>query len=256
MPDYFRSPATKLERAKNNILRLERQRDLFVNDCAWSHVVEVHPSGEFKQFKIRFARELPDIFSELALNAVRELRECLDHTVNAAARASGVADPRSAYFPIANTAKELENGIKGRCKDVPPDIVAIIRGFQPYRTRTPVPFLWALNVLCNSEKHAVVTPMAAIPSSIIFGGPESLARPLRMHPTVWDAAKNEITYAACAIDLTPEHNFHITVDIAFHEIKGMGIQPAIVFLDRLSVEVNRVFLVIEAATMRLFPTSF
>ena len=46
------------------------------------------------------------------------------------------------HFPFADRHYELERVIKGRCKNVPPEIIHLIQTFKPYRNGNDL--LWAL----------------------------------------------------------------------------------------------------------------
>ena len=251
MIDYFESPKLKLARAKKYVDDLERERDRFVDEHPWSHVVEANLDGSRKEYKIKFTRDFPDAFGDFTSNALQNLRSALDHAANASARAAGVSDPRSAYFPFGNDPKGLEDGIKGRCKDVLPDIVTVIRRFKPYRTGNPNPILWAINNTANVDKHAIVHPMAGCVDSVKLSGPDATCRPLLIHPPRWDGAKNEIIYAVSTPDFNPNYNVDIKIDIAFGEIGVVDGHPAAGLLKAMIHEVQNVLVAIEAETRKL-----
>jgi len=256
MSDYFASPRQKLVRAKKYIADLERERDLFVNDQQWSYIVEINPDIGSKEFKIRFTGDVSDRFSDIASNALQNLRSALDHSINSTARVSGKRDPRNAYFPFGDTPNGLEQAIKGRCKDVHPDIVSLVRTFRPYRTGNHSPIPWVLNNTANIDKHAMVCPFAGTLRHVIFGGPEAATRPLFIHPPRWDQNKNEIVYAVCAPEESPDCNIHLSIDIAFREIDFARGEAATWVLDAMASEVERVLIAVEAETRRIFPGAF
>jgi hypothetical protein len=251
MPDYFASPRNKLARAKKYIADLETERNRFINDQPWSRVVEVNRDRGTKEFKIKFTRDIPDVFSDLTSNVLHNLRAALEHAANAAARASGIAAPKNAYFPFADNAAELERQIKGRCKDVPTDIVAVFRTFIPYRAGNPV--FWAINLAANIDKHAVSVGITGGLDAVVFRGPNTATRPLTVIPPRFDARKNEIVYAVCGPEMTPDCDLHPVVDVTFGEIDIVGGHPVLRVLNAMANEVHNVLVAVEAKSRLLFP---
>jgi len=256
MLDYFDSPRRKLKRAKKYIANLERERDVFINEQPWSSAVEINLDTGLKEFKVRFNGDISDSFGDIASNVLQNLRAALDQSVNSAARASGKSDPRKARFPFGDTPEGLEHGIKGWCKDVPPDIVALVRTFKPYRTGNQNPILWALNNTANVDKHSMVCPCEGTLNHVVRGGPAGAIRPLFVHPPRFDRGKNEIVYAVCPPEVSPGCHFHLSFDIAFGEIAAVGGEPVLGVLKAMAGVVESVLVAIEALTRRLFPAAF
>jgi len=194
MIDPFYSPKRKLARAKKHLADLEAVRESVIDEQSWTLVTDCNFDGGHKEFKIRFARDVADIFGDIAFDALHNLRAVLDHAAHVTARLDGKFRSRRACFPFGDTPHDLENSIKGRSKDIPPDILTVIREFKPYRTGNLNPLLWALNNAVNEDKHFMVCPVFNAPQTVNFGGPEGAIRPLFAHPPIWDRAKNEIIW--------------------------------------------------------------
>lgn len=196
MPDYFDSPKLKLSRAKTNIGDLESECSRFINEHAWTGPVEINPNPvgtnrPYKEFKITLNQAFPDIFSDLTASTISNLRSTLDHVGYAAAKCAGVIVPRSAVFPFGDTPAALENAIKGRCKDIPSNIVAVIRTFHPYKTQGGNVLLCAINDLANLDKHALITPIGIRPVADINS---TVTGPNTAFLYQWNAANHEIAY--------------------------------------------------------------
>lgn len=60
---------------------------------------------------------------------------------------------KACSFPFGNDATAFDNG----CTSVPEEIRAYLRQFRCYKGGNEA--LWALNVVCNRDKHALVIPV-------------------------------------------------------------------------------------------------
>jgi len=256
MPDYFASPRRKLARAKAYISDLESKCSRFIDEHAWTGPVEINPNPfgtnrPHKEFKITLNQAFPDIFSDITANAISNLRSTLDHLGYAAAKCSGVIVPRNAAFPFGDTPVNFENAIKGRCKDIPPDIVAMIRTFHPYKTQDGNVLLCAINDIANLDKHAIVTPIGVRPvadTALNVTGtiPGFLYR--------WNAADNEIIYRV--LWSQADDNLRVALDIGFGEIPNMTGKPVTGLLHAMAYEVENILVALEAECRILFPNAF
>lgn len=131
------------------------------------------------------------------------------------------------------------------CTSVPEEIRACLRNFQAYETGYRA--LWALNQMCNWDKHALIraTIIGLGDDRILLtrGGVEPPKNPL------WDYAKDEIELFRT--NTNPEYDLRFTLEIAFDGpglLAGKRIVPALnAFLDA----VERVLLILEAEMRRL-----
>ena len=143
MTDIFESSKLRLSRAKEHILAFEERQKVFLKTKEWSDIIERDAKGANYLHKVRFLNPFPPDFALIATEAIEHLRASLDHAAYAIAVASGTTDPKSAYFPFAQDLAGLETVIKGRCKDIPPDIVTLFCSFQPYKGGNDL--IWTLN---------------------------------------------------------------------------------------------------------------
>ena len=100
---------------------------------------------------VQFGKPLSPKLPVLMRKAVGSLRSALDQAVYASAITLGSRGRLvSTNFPFADTAQGLEGEIKRKCRDVAPEIVALLRAFQPYQGGNVT--LWTLK--CPSRDIA------------------------------------------------------------------------------------------------------
>ena len=247
--DHFYSPMRRLLRAQKQLVNLDRKIKRFLFDKPHKLMVEPDPDGVHEIHKIKFTRRLAVTCDDLAFEALFTLRSVLDQTAYAAARMSGIERPKSAYFPIAKTAGDLENEIKGRCRDVPIEIQALFRQFEPYKGGNGHA-LWVLNELRNSA-HTVVLGMGVAGANIVikyWGN----SRPLEGLNPLWDSVKNEIKFARGLRGKKWDYQIQPTFLVGFDDVEIAGQTQAINILDGAFGKVKRVLLETETETRRLF----
>jgi hypothetical protein len=86
------------------------------------------------------------------------MRDVLDLAGYGLAVASGAVDPQHTNFPFAPNAVKFEEQVRGRCKDLPDDIVMLFRSLKPYKGGNDL--LWALNCMAVTDKHKLLIPIA------------------------------------------------------------------------------------------------
>lgn len=166
MTALFYSSRRRLARAEEHISDLEGKVNAFVAEKPWASVVESDADGFLHVHKFKSTKGLPEGLANIAADAIENLRSALDnagYTIALAAgiyKAAGRMEPKYSNFPFAKSHGELKNSIKGRCRDLPPDIVSLIHSFQPYQGGNDL--LWSLNELCNANKHRLLVPMSML----------------------------------------------------------------------------------------------
>jgi hypothetical protein len=245
--DIFHSSKYSVERAKHHVLDLERQASEFLSSHAYTHVVEIDPNTSQKVYKLKLTKPMPVALSGIAFDAVNNLRSALDQAGYAIAIASAKKG-KSAKFPFADDAAQLENVINRSCKDLPKEIVDLMRAFKPYKGGNNL--LWALNKLCNTNKHAVICPVAATVGGIRYkravgsGGVSFL-------PPIWDRTKNEMELIHLQPGATADADIEIATFIAMRDVEFVDGQPADAILNQFVLIVERIVMAIEAEARRL-----
>lgn len=247
MTDPFDSPSRKITRAYRHITDVEDAVEAFDNSDAYANVVEPHPNGTHNIHKIVLAKPFPKGIEEIIADACNCLRSALDQTGYAIAVASGVSNPKRAYFPFASSAAEIENTIKGRCSDLPPEIVALARTFKPYKGGDD--FLWAVNDVANADKHRRLITIS--PQMDRMSGTEISARGHVPMPPRWDSVKNEMVYAVARRGHPFKAKFNVRFYVAFNEIEPIRGCPVDLGIVQMGDTVNKIVRAMKAEAIRL-----
>jgi len=245
--DPFESPKRRFTRAKEDIRRLEKRIYTFMHKTPPSRWEEVDSEG-FTVHSLKFPRPIPESWSDSAGDAIEHLRSVLDQCGYAAAVLGGKKEPKSAYFPFADTASDLINVIKGRCKDLPIEISDLFANFSPYETGNYP--LWALNKLCGANKHRLLVPVAPTVSAIRFFQAGFMRGPAELLLR-WNDEKHQFEFARVGAGGEFKYDMGVTIHIIFDEINGVKGGPAVGILDAIASEVQRVLVTTEAECRRL-----
>jgi hypothetical protein len=207
--DPYLSAKVRVGRAKEHLNTLKVDGRAFWESHPHVYFAERNPDGRTQTFKCRLTKSLPGVFDLLAIEAVEHLRAALDHLGYAAAILGGKREPKSADFPIADSATKLETDVigRGRCKDLPPDILALFRALEPYKGGKGAA-VWTLNRLCNSSKHRLITEIGL---ESAYANINLLALPpgSRILPQKWDTDKNEVSYFVTPLGMEPKYDFEV-----------------------------------------------
>lgn len=244
MTDPFQSSYRRISRATKHMHELDKKIHKFFKKKPYEEVIEDDKSGKTKLYKIKLTKQIPSGFTDLAVEAIEGLRSALDHATYATAILSGKSDPRHTYFPISESETELDNVIKGRCKDVPLDIITVCRSFKPYKGGNTAVFV--LNQLCNINKHRLIHPI---------GMAHAETKIQQMHITTgdfaffindWNREKNELLFARTAPNSKLQYCIKFSFSIVFGAPDAMGDQPVIPVLRRIADEVKLIVTTIES----------
>jgi hypothetical protein len=247
-PNPLESSYRKLARAEEQFQDLQREVDGFAMDEPYERVTEPHPDkAGYTVDKIRLTKPIPDSIINIAAEMAYNLRTSLDNAGYALAVASGVVDPRHCAFPFAGTIDKMANAL-GRCKDIPQQIHPLFSGFQPYEGGNDL--LWALNEVCNADKHTILQPMGTgvFRASASVRGVGYFCMP---EPHVWDSTKNEMKIITLGPGAKYEAQFDFRIFVAFGKIKGIEGKPVVGTLLNMGRIIYRVMAAIEAEARRL-----
>jgi hypothetical protein len=254
MPDPFESSRSKLTWAEENLFPdLDRRIREFHALTPYEKIIEPDtqtPGWEIH--KIKLVKPFPKEFGNLTFDIVSNLRSVLDNASYAIAAAVGKPNARNCAFPFANSLDNMASSI-GRCADLPKEIQSLFCGFQPYRGGNDL--LWALNELCNGDKHKFITPT----QTIMWRGhafAKGFGRPFSMpDPHKWDSTNNEMVVIKLGPIVTSnatwDYNFDFFPFIAFDEIPIVKGKPVLGVIQQLGLTVKSVFAAIEAESRRL-----
>jgi hypothetical protein len=246
--DIFHNAKYSIGRGKYHAAKFQSATDAFLLTDPYRIVFGVEPeTGDHVQ-KIRLVKPMPEDLKGLALDAVSNLRNALDQMMFA-------ITGKMTYFPIGETLSDFENAVKGRCKEVPIEILEVIRGFKPYRGGNFN--IWELNKLANSNKHGIIVPCVPEIGEIYFPrvASEDITPDLGQ-VGAWDFTKNEMELNRFRPDGTYKSNISIAVYIGFHGIPEVEGTPAVEVLNVCALCVETVFQNVQIAAADLGITSW
>lgn len=228
MLEPFLSAKVRVGRAKELLGALKSEGKAFWESHPYIFLAEPNSDGLTKTYKCRLIKHIPAVFDLWIVEIIEHLRASLDYLGYEAAVLDGKREPKATYFPIANSAAQLETDVirRGRCKDLPADILAFFRSLQPYKGGNRGGAVWVLNKLCNSGKHRFLTSVG-LESAFADIRLEQLPPGSTVHPHVWDREKNEVCYFSTPIEAEPQYNFEIAFHIAFGPIDPLAAAPAL-----------------------------
>jgi hypothetical protein len=234
MADQFEDAKLRCNRGKFHIKDL-RQRILdFSETITYSSSVEyVDLEGIKEVHWTKLSKPLPTDLKTVAADAALNLRAALDLAVSAVLHSR--INPRNAKFPFDEDSAAFErNGI---FKNFPDDIKPLFRSFKPYEGGNNL--LWALNRICNTDKHRMLNPLFV--RARIIGSPDSASI----------ARKDEIVVNIVDLDESPQHYSQLEFAVAFGEVDIVKGQPVVTVLGQLADIVDSIILTIEAEARRL-----
>ncbi len=249
--DPFLSAKLRVGRAKELFDTLVKETRAFADSDPQVFFKELDPDGLYEIYKCRLARHTPPHFDFLVVEIVEHLRASLDHLAYAAAILGGKGDAKQCYFPIADTASQLETDVIGRrkCQDLPSDILTFFRGLQPYKGGN-ANAVWVINKLCNIGKHRFLTSVG-LQSAYANITIDKLPPESKVFPHAWDSKKNEISYFAVPKGMQPQHDFEVAFFIAFGPFEPLAGAPILPHLADITKDITRIIETTEIEVRRI-----
>jgi hypothetical protein len=199
--------------------------------------------------KVKLHEELPDPITDATVEVIEHLRAALDQAAFAVATSKG---NKGTYFPFADSLAELDGMVESRCEFIPDEIVTLFRAFQPYKGGDNL--LWALNKLCNAQKHRLIEPAGVIVGgmhirnmTIATTGPG----PFELLSPKWDREKNEIVFAKSNSEAKFKYDFELSLSISFGEVEVVGGQPVLAVIRAFTSKVESIVNATEAEARRI-----
>jgi hypothetical protein len=189
----FCSAKLRISRAEEHLQTLNAEIDKFFAKNPGRYVSEPDSNRTQEIHKICFDERLPIEWRILATEIIEHLRASLDHaTVATFFLKTGRLDSNYISFPFCKTADDLDNSIRGRSKDLVPEIKTFLRGFNAYKGGNDL--LYSLNKLCNSSKHTLITFVVGAALELEMKSSGDLQQVNFVEECFWDSSKNEIIY--------------------------------------------------------------
>jgi len=255
---HFRSPYRRLARAKGHIRYFTQVTqnflalnpfEQFTRDQFIKSGPDADPAPATGVF-LRLKAPLSDDLSDTAVDAMDALRSALDQACYGSAVALGAVEPKYSNFPFGDDINELENTIKGRCKDLHPEITDLLRTFAPHKKGDRL--LWAFNKARAANQHKILCDISPVRgqfgiSHLEADHPEDVA--LMFKPGSED---EEILIAlfpktANVRKIAVNNKFHI----AFSDAGALTGEPAVSALNTFASKVEGIIMAIEAETARI-----
>jgi hypothetical protein len=167
MREPFHSSKYSIAHAKRRIRELEGEIAIFLKSDPYTRLVHTDTQRGKDIHKIKLIKPMPVAVPGTAFDALNNLRSALDQAGYACASAVDPAKGKHAHFPFGDTVGEADSRKNGRSKDIPCEIFDHMISFKPYRGGNDL--LWALNKMCNSNKHEVITPLIVGNTGVSFG---------------------------------------------------------------------------------------
>jgi hypothetical protein len=250
-PSVFYSAHVRLDRAKEHLDDLEAQIDQFFRKKPYTKVAEPDPDGVHEIHKFKFTERLPFRWRVLATEVIEHARASLDHATFAAHLAArGHPDARYVAFPFGRTPADLDNSMKGRSKELLPEIQTLLRSLDCYEGGNEL--LYILNNLSNVTKHALIALMVGVAQELQIEGPGLFtAQPQFPNFVAWDRMKNEVKYARTKRGVGFEHKCNLTFFVAIQDKEATSPVSAQMVLNAMLDESRRVVTAIEAKCRKL-----
>jgi hypothetical protein len=272
MADPFASPKLSLYRAQHHINDLKLQIANFTDEKPWSYVVEKDSETGQYVHKVVFTRRMPINLPSILFDAVSNLRAALDQCAYATAIAANTP-LNHIKFPFASDQSHWVNSVAGGCKDLPAEIQALFRRCNAYKGGNNA--LWALNQMCNTQKHFALIPFELGSAMIAIGKEEPIKETINPEPGIakrfkikatvtfaggamarsnpsWDSIKNEIVLLKSADGgVGLNHQPTVTINIAIDGIDILSRKPAIAVLNAIGDEVRSISMATEAECRRV-----
>ena len=245
----FHSSWYSIEHAKRHIRNLETEVSIFFSTNPYSFVTESNADGTEDIHKIKLTKPMPAGLSGITFDAINNLRSSLDQAGYAVAVATGRSG-KNAHFPFGDTAADVNACEKRRSKHLPKQIFDLMVSFKPYRGGNDL--LWAMNKLCNSQKHELIIPVATYTGNmdLLIGRIETGSKPFTFPPR-WNSAKNEMVIAQVPYGSECKFDFQYQVFIAFNDVECILGQPVIPILNKMLGIVDGIVMALEAEAKRI-----
>lgn len=209
--------------AKRRLNELIGIVDDFVNTNPCKSVIEHDANTSEHVLKIKLIKPMPSEIPGIVFDALNNLRSALDHAGFAVSRASGSRGKHS-HFPFGDCLNEViaRSKGKGRSRDIPESIFNIMVNCEPYLGGNNA--LWALNKLCNRNKHEIIIPFVTMSPILTWVVSHNLD-PIRWSKRRWDRTKNEMEVARTSFDAKFQDNIELSAQVVFDEVEVVGFRP-------------------------------
>lgn len=218
------STSDSVDHAKRRIDDYRCELDKFAREVPFTQLTELSADGREDHHKVRLKKRLPVVLSFIASEVIHNLRAALDHIGYESATKSGKSG-KYAHFPFGSSQEDIESRrTTGKSREIPHDVFEVMISFQPFKGGNDL--LWALNRLCNRQKHEMLTPMGIYvgESQLTYSsGPGTISWDL---PLRWNSEKEEMLLARLTHGTPFSFEAHVATCVTFSNLDVLKGRPA------------------------------
>jgi hypothetical protein len=225
----------------------------FIESSPCETVNELDTNTGENVLKIKLVKPMPIEIPGIVFDILSCLRAALDHAGYACAIAGGKTG-YDALFPFGDCLSEIvgkRNVGKGRSIDIPDQIFQVMLGCKPYRGGND--HLWAMNKLCNANKHELVIPFAMGAVTISFT--VSRGKGPTFSAGNWDREKNEREIARSCFGSEFQDHCQASTYVVFDKFDTTGdlisFQSIVPVLERMLETVRDTIFAIQNEASRI-----
>jgi hypothetical protein len=250
MAKLFPSSWQRIARAKTHIRDLDRCVQTFINRKPYKLFIQPQKDGIHEIHKLKaMRRNLPSSFSNIATDAIENLRAALDHPIYTIG-AKIHTDPkilRLISFPFSTDSSTFPSSIGNCCKSFPEEIVSLLTSFKPFNGGNNT--LWAINELAKTSKHKALTTVAFNILSMKvreISGFVDLAL-----PPFWDRLNNEFVIGTRRQDTHATYKAGFQFDVGLGDVPAISSIPCVGLLNEMAGIVEGIVSGVEAECRRI-----
>lgn len=244
MPHLFASPRLTLARAEHHIGELSRSINEFRHANPGTYVVEPDLESQHDIHKIRFGHKPSEDWPCILFDAANNLRAALDQAGYASAIAAQSVSLKHIKFPFAKDCAHWANAA-GSCKDLPTEIRDIFMATDAYKGGPNL--LWAMNELCNTQKHFRLMPLA-LGNMVLTVSPAPNAVIRR---AIWNPENLELIFLEVQSGHETQYNTHFSYNIAVEGIETLEGKDILHAAQGMRNTVNGILIATEAECRRM-----
>jgi hypothetical protein len=246
MTDPLDSARSCIQHAQKRIHELAADIHAYEASKPYEEVWETDKASGDRLHKVVVRQLPPRALGHIAFDAMNNLRAALDQAGYAVAYvANPGASRKYGNFPFGENLSEVQSRFtsnNGNSRDIPGPIFDVIVGYRPFKAGNYE--LWALNKLCNSNKHQTmvfpfIKPMSAtILRGVISGATFGLANGANPYEYILQRVRPE-GYS------TVEIKFDFQIKLG-NEQSFPQLPPALEYLNNQAIQVQTILDAIEA----------
>lgn len=248
MTSTLESSRICVARAIHHVGDLETKISAFMDTDPYQPTVEKYFETDEYIHKIKLVKPMPPMLSCIAFDAISNLRSALDQAGFFFAKAANPSTRgKYTHFPFGDTAADANGAHAGMSREIPKRIFDVMIRFQPYKGGNDL--LWAMNKLCNTNKHRILVPMAVatkgVSGRISIDARNSVVM-INTREWRWDHSKNEMILGRGREGADFQYDLKFSYLVSFADIDVVIDKPATDILHTLVDITGNILTALEA----------